>query len=119
MASALSQRQTVVPLIEATMPFSMASRAISALLSRENGRFLSHGSWQANALTSIMTLGGKTTRPAASWTILQAGQAFFKETFSPLANDLSRRFESFTDFFILPAFSSEQNGLGTDHFEVR
>jgi hypothetical protein len=67
----------------------------------------------------MTTLGGKTTRSPASWTILQTGQAHIKETFSPLTNDLSWHFEAFTDLFVFHAFSSEQNGLGADDFKIR
>jgi hypothetical protein len=103
MASWLNQRQTVAPLMAVTIPFLSASRAMSALLSREKGRFLSPGIWQAQALTSMTTLGRKTTRSPASWTILETGQAFFKEAFAPLADDLSRHLEAFTDLFVFHA----------------
>jgi hypothetical protein len=52
-------------------------------------------------LTSITTLGGKKTRSAAPWTILETGQAFIKEPFSPFADNLPRQIETFTNLFIL------------------
>jgi hypothetical protein len=110
--------QTLAPLMEATIPFLKASRAMSALLSREKGRCIWPGIWQAKALTSITTLGGKTTRSPASWTILETGQAFFKEAFAPLADDLSRHLEAFTDLFVFHAFGSEQNGFSANDFKI-
>ena len=107
MASALSQRQTVAPLMEATIPLSTASRAMSALLSREKGMSLSKGSWQAKALTSIMILGGKTARSPAPWAILEAVKAFFKKPFTPLADDFSGHIEFLTDLFVLQSIGGK------------
>ncbi len=70
------------------------------------------------ALTSVTTLGGKSTRSPASWMILETGQAFFKEVFALLADDLSRHLEALTDLFVFHAFSSEQDGLGVNNFKT-
>jgi hypothetical protein len=118
-ASSLSQRQTVAPLIEATMPLRTASRAISAWLKREKGRFLSPGSSHANAFTSITISGGKMTGPTLPWTILQTGHALFKKPFTPLADDLSWQAKAFTDFFILKAIGGKKDNLSADNFKIR
>jgi hypothetical protein len=66
----------------------------------------------------MTTLERKTTRSPAPWTILETGQAFFIEAFAPLADDLSRHLEAFTDLFVFHAFGSKQNGFSANDFKI-
>ena len=59
-ASALSQRQIVVPEIEAVMPDSTAARTRSGHCQRASGVSVFAGSSQASALMATTTSGGKT-----------------------------------------------------------
>jgi hypothetical protein len=86
MASLLSQRQTVAPLIEATIPLLTAVRAISALLRRESGMPLSLGISQANALISIMTLGGENGKDDLAGGDPEARQDAFQKSASSICS---------------------------------
>ncbi len=101
------------------MPFSTTPLAISALLMRDNGIFRSQGSWQAKALTSMTTLGGKAARSPAPWSILETGQALFEKTLSPLTDDLSWHLQLFADLFVFESLGGEQNGLGPYNLKIR
>ena len=119
MASALSHRQTVVPLIEATIPLWTASRAISFRLRREKGRPRSLGNWQAKALISTTISGGKSARSPAPWPFFKSGQTLFEESFSPLGDDLSRQIELRADLFVGEPRSGEEDNLGAHDIAIR
>ena len=89
-ASASSHRQTVRPLMEATIPRWIASRAMSAQLNRDNGTPCSAGSWHARALTSTTISGGENARPPPARAVFQADQTLLGKSISPLADDLPR-----------------------------
>jgi len=88
MASSWSQRQTVLSLMEATIPERQASRATSATLSRDSGNPRVASSSHGRAFTWTMTSGGKSPGSARALALLQASQAFFEEPLAPLADDL-------------------------------
>jgi hypothetical protein len=77
------------------------------------------GSSQARALISTMLSGGKRARSPAPGLILKAVQAFMKETFSPLRDDLARRIQSFCDLLVLHAASGHENDLGANNLAIR
>ena len=64
-ASWLSQRQSVVPLIFATMPLAIASWRNSEIVQRANGKPRRDGNSQASALIATVALGGKAGRAPA------------------------------------------------------
>ena len=119
MASALSHRQTVIPLMEPTIRCLMTSRAMSRSLKRDNGMPLSLGSSQARAFTSITTSGGKYAGTTASCLIPKTGQALFKETLPPFRDDLTGQLKPPTDLLILKPFGSKEDDLGPHDFIVR
>jgi hypothetical protein len=89
-ASALSQRQIVVPEIDAAMPWSTAARARSGHCQRASGTPALVGNSQASALTATTTSGGKTRGPSSPGLIGQSGQALLVEAFAPLGHHLPR-----------------------------
>ncbi|KLO44661.1 hypothetical protein ABW17_08185 [Mycobacterium nebraskense] len=92
-ASADSQRQIVVPEIEAAMPCSTAARARSGHCQRASGCGLLAfvGNSQASALMATTTSGGKTRGPSSPRQIGQSGQTLVAEAFAPFGDDLPRR----------------------------
>jgi len=115
MASACSQRQTVAPLIEATMPRWTATSAICA---RPN-RLKSLGSWHASALISTTISGGKNRRAPASWSFFETSQTFFEETFSPLGDNLARQIKPPPDLFVLKPLGSQEDDLRPNNITIR
>ena len=83
MASALSQRQTVLSLMVATNPNCRACWATSATLKRDRGAPSVAGSSHASALTCTTTVGGKSPGPAWARLIFQSRQTFLEETLAP------------------------------------
>jgi hypothetical protein len=68
------------------------------------------------ALTRTTSSGGKTPGPAGAFGIFQAGQPFFKEPFSPAADDFATSAEPIGDLIIREALLSEEDHLGaSDH----
>src|SRR6476620_11644976 len=120
-ASALSQRQIVVPEIEAVMPCSTAARARSGHCQRASGWGLSAftGSSQASALMATTTSGGKTRGPSSPRQIGQAGQALVVETFAPLGDDLPRCVQACGDLVVAQAVGGVEHDLGTHNFGIR
>src|SRR5208337_4584756 len=96
-ASWPSHRQSVVPLIWATRPWSMASRRGLPLAHWSLSELRREGNSQANALISTMTLGGKARRSPAARVFFEPGQALKMETATPFADDLARRVEPCRD----------------------
>jgi hypothetical protein len=84
----------------ATKPRRITSRTKSWRLNRDKGKPLWAGSSQASALTCMTISGGKTGRTPCARLILQASQAFFKKTFTPLADDLPRHRETGRDLVV-------------------
>src|SRR4030042_896503 len=119
MASASSHRQTVRPLIEATMPRRTASRAMSVQLNREKGSPTSLGSSQARAFTSTTTSGGKKIRPTPARAFLQAAQALLAEPFPPLADDLPGQIQTCGDLLVFQALGRQQDDLRPDDVTIR
>src|SRR5260370_38003286 len=109
----------VAPLILATMPRAMASRARSWRLNRDRGNSVSEGSSQARALTCTTTSGGKNGRSPGSWFVLQTGQASLKESFAPLANDLARGRETGGNLVIGAALRGQEDYLGAKDRIIR
>jgi hypothetical protein len=97
MASASSQRHSVVPLMVATSPRASTSRRNSENDQRASGTPASIGRSQAMRFTSTTTSGGKAGRPPASWFFVEAGQAVLEEALAPLADDLSRGIQAGRD----------------------
>jgi hypothetical protein len=119
MASASSHRQTVRPLIEATIPRRTTSRAMSGQLNRENGNPCSYGSSQARALTSTTTPGGKKIRPARPRAALQAAQPLLAKPFSPLADDLPRQIQAGSDLGVFQPGTGQEHDLRPDDVTIR
>src|SRR5271166_259375 len=103
-ASAESQRQMVVPEIEATMPCSMAVRARSGQCQRASGTPAVEGSSQASALTATTTSGGKTRGSSSPGLIGQSGQALVVEAFAPLGHHLPRGVQAGGDLVVAQSF---------------
>lgn len=68
MASSLSYRQIVIPLILATIPCSKTCLFSSSRLKRDSGMPSREGSSHASALTATTILGGETGQAARIWT---------------------------------------------------
>jgi len=100
MASASSHRQTVRPLIEATMPRRTASGQFLATESRERQPHLAR-QFTRQSLDSTTTSGGKKIRPTPARTALQTAQPLLAETLPPFADESAeaspnaRRFRCF------------------------
>ena len=118
MASSWSQRQTVLSLMEATIPERQASRATSATLSRDSGNPRVASSSHGRAFTWTMTSGGKSPGSARALALLQASQAFFEEPLAPLADDLPSGVEAAGDFIVAQALGSQKNHLCPDHLKI-
>jgi hypothetical protein len=67
----------------------------------------------------MTTLGGKAARSPAPWSILETGQALFKKTLSPLADDLSWHLQLFANLLVFESLGSQQNGLGPYNLIIR
>jgi hypothetical protein len=67
----------------------------------------------------MTTLGGKAARSPAPWSILETGQALFKKTLSPLADDLSWHLQLFANLLVFESLGGKQNGLGPYNFIIR
>src|SRR6478736_10279889 len=117
-ASWLSHRQSVVPLMWATRPWSMASRRNSLSDQCAKGKPRREGNSQANALISTMTLGGKARRSPAARVFFEPGQALKMKTATPFADDLTRRVEPCRDRVIGHSFTRQQHDLGANHIPV-
>ena len=113
MASSLSQRDTAVSPMEATNPRSIAFRLLSATLQRERGTPLSSGKSHASALMAIATLGGKPGWVPAAWLLFQPAESFFKEPFTPFADDLPRGIQPGSDFVVIETPARVQDDLGS------
>ena len=70
------------------------------------------------ALTFTTSSGRKNPGSAGALAVLQAGQAFFEEAFSPAADDLTSRAETVGDLIIREALVSEEDHLGTSDYEI-
>src|SRR5207302_4661353 len=90
-ASALSQRHTVLSLMLATNPNCRACCATSATLKRDSGAPSVAGSSHASALTWTTTTGGKSPGPAWARLIFQPGQALLVEALAPQAHNFAPR----------------------------
>ncbi len=77
------------------------------------------GSSQARALISTMLSGEKRARSPAPGLIVKAVQAFMKEAFSPLRDNLARAVQPLCDLLVLHAGSGQQNDLGAKNFAIR
>lgn len=71
----------MIPETCATIPRSIASRAISAADQRDSGRPDFAGSSLASALTSATCAGGKTPRPTGLRSLLKPLNTFLAEPF--------------------------------------
>src|SRR3970040_1085829 len=89
MASRLSQRHRVAPLISATRPWVTTSCWSSARDHRASGTPRVAGSSQARAFTATTTPGGKPGGPPAAGGLLQPPQAVLAEPLPPFADDLA------------------------------
>jgi hypothetical protein len=118
-ASSLSQRQRVVSLREAVSPQERTGAPSSATLQRERGAPTRRGNSQAIALTCTTSSGGKNPGPARAFGVLQPGQSFFEEPFSPTADDLASRAEAVGDLIIGEALLSEENHFGAGDHKIR
>jgi hypothetical protein len=67
----------------------------------------------------MTTSGGKKAGPAAAGAILQTGQAFFEKTLSPFADNLAGNSQLRSDLFVFKAFGSKENGLRSNHVNIR
>src|ERR1700674_2007674 len=90
MASASSQRQSVVPLMVATSPRANTSSRKSDKDHRASGTPASIGSSHAIRLISTTTLGGKAGWAPASRLLIEAGEAFGGAAVAPIGDDLLR-----------------------------
>ena len=70
------------------------------------------------ALTCATSSGGKNPGSAGALAVVQAGQAFFEEAFSPAADDLTSRAETVGDLIIGEALVSEEDHLGADNRKI-
>ena len=118
-ASALSQRQRVVPLTWPTIPWAITSRRILARESRESGSPRRCGSSQARAFTCTTTLGGKEGGTAAPRLLLQAGQSHQGKSFAPLAHDLARRVQACGDHIVGHVLRGQEHDFSSNDIAIR
>ena len=90
-ASAWSQRHTVLVLSVATSPLARAAAARSAAVQRARGAPDRVGNSHARALTWTTTSGGKTPGPPRAWPFRQAGEALVIEALAPQAHHFAPR----------------------------
>jgi hypothetical protein len=110
-ASSASHR----PIVDADASLTARSttkRWISDLLKRESGMPSWRGSSHATALTCATSSGGKTTRAARAWSVLQTLQALLSEAFSPTPDDIRIHIQTPTDLDIRLAISGVEHKLG-------
>ena len=117
-ASAWSQRHTVLSLIVATIPARRTSRAISAVLRRESGTPSVAGNSHARALTWTTTSGGESSGTARAGTLVEAGQAFIEEPLAPQANDVASDREGGGNLVIAAALSGGQDNERPEHLTI-
>src|SRR5437867_5578520 len=113
-ASALSQRHTVLSLMVATNPDCRACCATSATLRRESGKPSVVGSSHARALTCTTTSGGKSPGSARASLMLQRGQTLFEKGLAPQAHDFAPRMQARRDLVVAQALGSKEDHLGPD-----
>jgi len=101
------------------MAEEITSRTISVIENRLNGIPRSAGSWQASAFICAISSGGKKEWSAISWFIHKPMFSFIEKAFTPLANCLSWKIKSFTNFFILIIPSSKKNYLCSKYVPIR
>ena len=65
------------------------------------------------------TLGGKAGRAPAARPLLQAAQALLKESFTPLADNLTGRIEPRRDLVVAQSLSGVERDLGSDDIAIR
>src|SRR6478609_5754784 len=118
-ASVLSQRQMVVPEIEATMPDSTAARARSGHCQRASGVSVFAGSSQASALIATTTSGGKTRGPSPPRQIGQAGQTLVVEAFAPLGHHLPWCVQARRDLVVAQTLGRVQHDPGPHNIGIR
>lgn len=70
-------------------------------------------------MTATTTLGGKGGRAAAAWQLLEAREAFLKETLAPLADDLPGRIKAGGDDVIAEPKGREEDDLGSNDISIR
>jgi hypothetical protein len=115
----LSQRQIVVPLIDAPIPDCRTSAARSLVLHRERGIPNVDGNSQASALIWTINSGGKSPGAARARTFLQPRQALLIESLAPQADDLSSRLETTRDLVVLYALGGKQDHSGALNLKIR
>src|SRR5258708_5977525 len=118
-ASWLSQRQTVLSLMLATIPALRASITRSATLHLESGRSCTDGSSQARALICTTTSGGKSPRTPWAGKFFEPKKTLLEKALAPHANDFPTRVESFSDLVIGEPVGGAKNDLGAQDLEIR
>src|SRR5437763_12280879 len=118
-ASAASQRQTVVPPMVATTPRVTTSRCNSRNDQRASGTPTVRGLSHARRLTSTTTLGGKAGCAPASRLFVQAGQALIEEPLPPFADDLTLQTEARGDDVVAQAVGSQQDNFRPNDVAIR
>jgi hypothetical protein len=86
---------------------------------RDCGMPSSAGREHARDLTSTMTCGGESGRPAASGLVFQTSQALLVEALSPPGYDLAGSVQALSDLLVRETFGSEEDDLGAKHLKVR
>jgi len=119
MASASSQRHSVVPLMVATRPRANTSRRSSENDQRASGTPASIGRSQAMRFTSTTTSGGKAGRSPASRFLVETGQAVLEEALAPLADDLPRGIQAGGDDIVRERVGGEQDQFRADDVTIR
>src|SRR3989475_7262623 len=118
-ASAASQRHTVVPLIVATTPRVTTSRCNSRNDQRASGTPAVRGLSHARRLTSTTTLGGKAGCAPASRLFVQASQALVEEPLPPFTDDLTLQTEARGDDVVAQAVGGQEDNLCPNNVPIR
>jgi hypothetical protein len=92
---------------------------MSAMLSRESGKFNSAGSSHANALIETTTPGGKARRTASPVALLKAFQAMFEEAFPPLTYDLKGCVQSGSNILVLHSLGGIEHDFSPNYVNIR
>src|ERR1700682_1721891 len=119
MASASSQRQSVVPLMVATSPRANTSSRKSDKDHRASGTPASIGSSHATRLISTTTLEGKAGWAPASRLLIEAREALVEEAGAALADNLSRGIQARRDDIVGKPPGCQQDQLRADDVSIR
>src|SRR5215468_142554 len=119
MASSCNQRQSVLPLMEATSPLCWTCCTRSVVLQRDSGRPYLTGSSQAKALICTTSSGGKSPGTTRTSMLFQPRETIREESFAPKRYHFTAGVEAGGDLVVGPASGGVQDHLGPLDLKIR